>query len=138
MPLLDPFIQILPDIGMLAVLRGIRFDSIPLYTGESHPTDADDLCWLLQAFVQAHHTCTFPRPFLDRITTGGKTAGLARRTRDHRCLKRLKIQEVSIDDTGVLGDVILFNKNKEFVAILVYSGDRWLMYWPTRPVEHMY
>ena len=114
------------------------FDCSSLLQATDEPRNPADLCWLLQSFVESHDGCEFPRAFLDRITTGGKTQGIARRTTEHKCLKQVTIQELRIEDNGVLGDLTVKNKKREYVSVLVYSGDKWLMYWPTEPVKHVY
>jgi hypothetical protein len=114
-----------------------QFDCQELLGTTAQPTNADDLCWLLQTFLESHHRCEFPREFLDRITTGGKSEGIAKRTKDHKCLRQIAIEEIHIEDIGVVGDLVLKHKANEFVSILVYSGEKWLMYWPTRPVKRI-
>jgi hypothetical protein len=61
LPQLDPFIEILPGIAVLAVLRRIWFDVTPFYTGERDPTDADYLSEITCDFgctnrrIENHH-----------------------------------------------------------------------------------
>jgi len=115
-----------------------ELDCASVFETTKEPTDADDLCWLLRAFLESHHSCEFPPEYLDRITKGGKDEGPFKRSKDDRCLRKVVIKELQIDEISVIGNLTLKNKHKTLVSHLVYSGDKWLMYWPTRPARHIY
>ena len=103
-----------------------------------------DLEWLLKRLFRAHRKCRFSSALTERVTHGAGTETPPVKGREMTCLGALELISFDADEIGTIAELIV-RPGKEarepdgrYTILLVYSGDRWLMYPPAAVVERVH
>jgi hypothetical protein len=116
----------MPDLGWISAIPA----KVP---------EREDLIYVLEMFFQSHCTCALPAELRDRITFGAGTSSERSDAHGSACLGSVSIVDANLDD-GIMGWIEIIptrSQNSDFdiryQVVIVYSGDRWLVY-PAAPV----
>lgn len=100
-----------------------------------------DLERLLERLFRAHRKCRFSSALTERVTHGAGTETPPVKGKEMTCLGTLELISFDADEIGTIAELIV-RPGKEtrepdgrYRILLVYSGDRWLMYPPAPVVE---